>query len=49
HEMADERGLKLYKLRAGSYPGMSQARDEADALHDRHGLAAIPVKAADSP
>jgi len=49
HEMADERGLRLYKLRAGSYPGMSQAREEADALHDRHGLSAIPVKAADSP
>ena len=49
HETIDDRGLKLYKLRAGSYPGMSQARDEADALHADHGIQAIPVKAADSP
>jgi len=48
-EMADERGLALYKLRAGSYAGMSQAREQASDLRARYDLAPLPVKAADSP
>ncbi|MBU1074301.1 SPOR domain-containing protein, partial [bacterium] len=48
-EVTDERGLTLYKLRAGSYPGMSQARDQAALLRASYDLDPLPVKADDSP
>lgn len=45
----DGRGGTLYKLRAGAYPGPSQARDAAEDFDDRHGLRPIPVQPADGP
>jgi len=48
-QAADDRGKTLYKLRAGSYVGMSQARDAAAVYAGRFDLAPLPVKAAVSP
>lgn len=46
---ADDRGMTLYKLRAGSYAGRSQAREAASAYAGRFDLVPLPVKAAVSP
>jgi len=48
-EVANDRGHVLYKLQAGAYAGMSQAREAAADLRERHGLDPLPVKIDDSP
>jgi len=48
-EVADDRGHVLYKLQAGAFAGMSQAREAAADLRERHDLEALPIKVDDSP
>jgi hypothetical protein len=45
----DDRGKTLYKLRAGSYAGISQAHESAADFTNRFDLVPLPIKAAISP